>query len=393
VDGIRADVLVAAGDTTAAAEALRSAVSVLDGCERPWLLPLPLVQLASLLKGSGAAEEAKDLIHRALALAAQWPDDDFDEGDALRTLADACRQTKDYAAAARHLADAAARLDRKGDVKRAAYARFFLSQALNEDGRTADAVAVLESMLGDKAEAQLSVEAVAQARLDLGRGLTRLGEHAAAAEEFVRLADQTSDWEERGVHTMVVCELAGALARAALWDQARAAVARALTAHATAPDPAAVCRMLRICADRRQAQPKDQETLDEVLEYLRRSDEVNDAAPEGPNYRRWPETAYNAQSRAQALAEAGRNKEALEAIEHSIAAWQTGGEVALEPLAEATRIAAILEGHCLGLTQEARARLAPVITRCEARGLTEPTATLRRLSDSLAPTSGSDGKD
>jgi hypothetical protein len=41
VDGIRADVLVAAGDTTAAAEALRSAVSVLDGCERPWLLPLP----------------------------------------------------------------------------------------------------------------------------------------------------------------------------------------------------------------------------------------------------------------------------------------------------------------------------------------------------------------
>ena len=382
VDTVRADVLAALGDPAAAIAALRSAISLLEAAERPWLLPRPLVDLAVLLLQAGPADEARGLIERALGLAARWPSDGFDAEGALYVLAEVCCQAEDFAAGARHFADAAAKFDRKRDARRAAYARVSLSQALREDGRLSDAVAVLESLLGDEAEAQLDAEARAQARLDLARSLARLGEHHAAAETFVWLADYTSTNGERAMHTMITCELASALARAKLWEQARAAADRALAAHSVAPVSAAVCHMLRTCANARSDVAEDA-AVDEALEYLRRADEVNEATPESPRYRRWPETALNAQNRGQALAAVGRNKEALEAVEQSIAAWRLGGDRALEPLAEATRIAAVIEGYRLGLKQQARDRLGMVIARCRAQGLEEAARILHQLYDSL----------
>ena len=62
---------------------------------------------------------------------------------------------------------------------------------------------------------------------------------------------------------------------------------------------------------------------------------------------------------------------------------EQGGDEALEPLAEATRIAAVIEGFRLGRKQQARDRLAPLIIRCNAHRLTEPADALAKLSESL----------
>lgn len=380
--GLSADVSGSRGETAAALAALRDAVDLLERSDRPWMLPGALTNLAVVLHQSGEHEEAKTLLHRALALAGQWPGIEFDQFGALAMLAEACRHSSDHVGAARHFADAAARADRDADTTRAAYARVSLGQVLLQAGRVADAVAVLESLLGGEEEAGLNVRARAQARLDLGRGLTRLGEHQAAAEAFLWLADYVSDWNEDAIKTMVACELTGALARAGMREEARAAADRALTAHKAAPNPGAVCAALRVCADT-LVTAEQPERIDEALEYLRQADEVNAAALEGENYRQWPESALTAQLRAQVLAEAGRNEDALEAAEQSIAAWQKGGDEALEPLAEATRIAAVIEGLRLGGKQRARERLAHMIVRCNANRLTEQANALARLSENL----------
>ncbi|HEU5355671.1 MAG TPA: tetratricopeptide repeat protein [Actinocrinis sp.] len=380
--GLSADVAGSRGETAAALAALREAVDLLERSDRPWMLPGTLTNLAVALHQSGEHEEAKSLLGRALALAGQWPDLEFDQVGALAVLAEICRHSGDHASAARHFADVAARADRDLDTTRASYARASLGQILLQTGRVADCVAILESLLGGEEEAALNPRARAQARLDLGRGLARLGEHRAAAESFLWLADFVSDWDEDSIKTMVACELTGALARAGMRNEARAAADRALTAHKVAPNPAAVCAALRVCADK-LATAEQSESIDEVLEYLRQADEINEATPESENYRRWPESALNAQLRAQGLAEAGRNGEALEAIEQSIAAWQQGGDEALEPLTEATRIAAVIEGIRLGRKQQARERLAPLIVRCNANRLTDQANALIRLSENL----------
>ena len=380
--GVTADVLAGRGESAAATAMLREAVALLDRSERPWMLPTMLTNLAIAVHQAGGHEEAKNLIHRALAVAGQWPGIEFDHDGALGILAEVCRHSGDHAAAARHFTDLAARADRGGDVQRATYARASLGQVLLQLGRVADAVAVLESLAGDPGEAGLAARVRAQSRLDLGRGLTRLGEHRAAAETFVWLADFIADWDEHGIRTMVACELTGALARAGMRDEARAAAERTLAAHAAAPNPAAVCAALRVCADA-LVSAGNPETTEEALDYLRHADEINAAAPESEHYRRWPETALNAELRAQSLAVAGRNDEALAAIEQSIAAWQQGGDEALEPLAEATRIAAVIEGFRLGRKQQARDRLAPLIIRCSAHRLTDSANTLAKLSESL----------
>jgi hypothetical protein len=379
---LRAQNAARRGQDEVAATALREAVSHLRESERPWMLPAVCCYLADALNRTGHPDDARALIHEALTLAADWPDEEFNQGGALMVLAEACRVAGDPQAAAAHFADAAGRFDRQREPQRACLARAALGHALLAAGRPGDAVAVLES-LRDDGEDSLDSRNRAQARLNLARGLRQTGEHRAAAQELVWLAEFVSDWpDEPATFAMVVGELAAALAAAGLWDQVDGAIQRAMAAHASNPNPAAICHMLRMVADSSIQRGRD--AIDATLGYLGQADEVNERATEIPGrYAKWPETAQNAELRARALAEAGQNQDALAAAEVSLRAYEAGGERTLAKQAELVRIAAILEGLRLGDRSSAVVRLEPIIGRCQTAGLADQAAQLSDLRTRL----------
>lgn len=366
-----------------AATALREAVARVRESDRPWMLPTVCSYLADVLNRTGHPDEARTLIHEALTHAADWPDDEYNQGGALMILGEASRLTGDPHAAATHFADAAGRFDRRGERQHASVARAALGQALLDARRPADAIAVLES-LRDDGEDGLDSRQRAQARLNLARGLRQTGEHRAAAEEFVWLAEFVGDWrDEPATFTMIVGELAAALAAAGLWDQVDGAIGRAFAAHTSNPNPAAICHMLRMVADCSIQRGRD--AIDATLGYLSQADDVNEQATEIPGrYARWPETAQNAELRTRALAEAGRNQDALAAAEASLRAYTAGGERTLAKQAEVVRIAAVIEGLRLGDRGSAVARLEPMIVRCQVAGLADQAAQLSDLRGRLA---------
>ncbi len=366
-EGMRSTVLAGAGDAEEALTAVESAIALAKPrAQRPWSLPQYLGQQGQLLNRLGRLHEAAPVLHRALALLAEWPDEDIDELAILMELAQNRLHAEDYDAAATHLSAAAARFDRRREDLAAAHARALLGQALVHGRRVADAVAVFESLLTEEAEAELDVHQRAQIRLDFGRALMQTGEPREAAEVFARLADLVTDWPDPSPCTSLVAgELVCALYPARLWEQGEQAIARALEVHESAPNPAMICKMLRVAAQAEYENRGAPPGVDRALEMLRRGDEVNEAAKEiAGHYRRWPETALNADLRVQALGSVGRNEQALTACDQAIEAWLRGGDQTIGEYAQAVQIAAIIEADRLGRKQDALARLSPAITRC-----------------------------
>jgi tetratricopeptide (TPR) repeat protein len=346
-------------------------------------VPQYVAQRGVLLNALGRLEEAAEELHRALALLAAWPDVDLDDAGLRMELAHNRIRAGNAGAAIDLLTTAAARFDRRGEAVRAAHARVQLGQALLHADRIADAVAVLESLLDEEGEAELPPPERAQLRLDLGRALMQQDEPRTAAEVLTRLAEFVADWPDRAVVTLVAAEVGTAVYAAHLWEQGAATVERALAAHAEAPNPAAVCKMLRAAAEA-EYREHGAEGVERALELLRRSDEVNEAAAEVEGeYRRWPETALNADTRVQALASVRRDEEALAAADAAIAAWRGGGDRTVGEVAESVRVAAIIEGFRLGRTKEAGARLAAMIDRCRAVGHERAVTVLTKLSADL----------
>ena len=363
--------------------AVESAIALAKRAERPWILPQYLGQQGQLLNRLGRLDEAAPVLHRALALLAEWPDEEIDELAILMELAQNRLHADDYDAAATHLSNAAAKFDRRREDLAAAHARALLGQALVHARRVADAVAVFESLLTEEAEAGLDVAQRAQIRLDFGRALMQTGEPREAAEVFARLADLVTDWPDQSVLTLVAGELVCALYTARLWEQGEQAIERALEVHQTAPNPAMICKMLRVAAEA-EYENRGAPGVERALAMLRRGDEVNEAAKEIPgHYRRWPETALNADLRVQALGSVGRNEEALTACDQAIAAWLLGGDQTIGEYAQAVQIAAIIEADRLGRRQDALARLSPALTRCREAGHDRAVAVLTRQVEGL----------
>ena len=380
-EGLRSGVLAREGAAEEALAAVQRAVALVEQAERPWLLPQYLGQHGQLLNRLGRLEQAAPLLQRSLALLAEWPDENIDELTILMELAQNRLHADDYSAAITHLTKAAAKFDLCREAEDAAHARALLGQAMVRAQRLTDAVAVFESLLTEEAEAGLEAEQRAQIRLELGRALVQTGEARAAAEVFAQLADLVSGWPDQSVLTLVAAELVCALYLAQLWEQGEQAFERALEVHETAPNPAMICKMLRVAAEA-EYQYRGVPGVERALELLRRSDVVNEAAEEvAGRYRRWPETALNADVRVQALGSAGRDEEALTACEQAIAAWRIGGNQTVGEYAQAVRIAAILEGDRLGRRQQAAARLSPAIARCREAGHERAVAALTRQAE------------
>jgi tetratricopeptide (TPR) repeat protein len=358
-------------------------VALAERCERPWMMPEFLVQSGHLLNRLKRLDEAAEHLHRALALATEWPFPEANVGGLLMELAWNRLNSGDAAAAVVHLTAAASRFDRQRQPRSAVVARCMLGDALVSRGRLADAIAVYESVLDEEAEARLSQEQRGQLRLDLGRALMRVGEHREAAEVFVRLAEFVEDWPEPAVRTMVVCELARALFAAGMLDQARTAADRARQAHEQAPNPGALCAMLRVAANG-VMEAEGGEAAEQALAYLDEADAVTGATPERPGgFLRWPETAQTADARTQILGALGRNEEALAATVAASLAWERGGSRTIDEWAESVRIAAVLEGGRLGRREQALARIAPAIERCRLANRDRAVKILTQLAENL----------
>ncbi|MEU9080224.1 hypothetical protein [Kitasatospora sp. NPDC048538] len=382
----RADAAARQGRMAEAAAELREVLAQLDTAELPWQTPRVLGLLGQVLLQDGEPAEAVEVFHRALAEAVRWGEGGYPFAPTYMMLGHACMLLDDRGGAIRALTEAAARFDRKGreGVEEAARVRLQLADVLRAAERTADAVAVLESVLLDAAAAELDVRLLAQARLDLARGLADLDEDREAAEEYLRLADAVAGWEDQDTHTMVACEASLALARAGRREAAKAALDRAAEAHGRAPRVDQLAATLREFA-MLTMRAEGPDGLPEALARLAEADAVGAAAERaGLEYDAPFLQGGSHYERARCLAVGERYEESVAEAEKAIARYDDGGEQYGAPRAEALRLAALVEGTDLGRTKAAVARLTAGIARCEAAGLPEAAGVLADLRERLA---------
>ncbi|MEV5283279.1 hypothetical protein [Streptomyces sp. NPDC052811] len=375
-----ADIAGRRGDVERAVAGLRAALKDVEASDRPWRGSRPRALLAQLLMASNEQAEAVDLLHQAIADAVRYDDRDFALAPTYALLGHAASHLGDTSGAVRHLSEAAARFDQDGCHDEAANARLQLADVLACAGQQADAVAVLESVLTGDDASSLDERLAAQTRLTLARGLRELEEFLPAAEEFVRLADAIAAWEdEPGLQTMVAAETAVTLAMADRWDAAGTAYERAVASNAEAPRPSLVTRMM--CEFARLVMlARGADGLDTALDHLTRADAVRAAVPDGTEgFVPWYETGAVHYRRARVLAQAEAFPKALAEAEAAIAAYDQGGEHGAVERAEATRIAALIEGNGLGRFKEAIARLAAAAERARTAGLAEAAQILDAL--------------
>ncbi|MEY9930029.1 tetratricopeptide (TPR) repeat protein [Catenulispora sp. GP43] len=133
-------------DPKAAEPPARHALQIFTDLKWPWRLHRSRMILGLALAGQDRHAEAMQVLQTGIAEA--HPAVDADELTPLhRLLAETALQGGEPATAVRAFAEAAVRLDREGDAFGAVETRWRMSSALAAQGQTADAVAVLETLV------------------------------------------------------------------------------------------------------------------------------------------------------------------------------------------------------------------------------------------------------
>ncbi|MDT9685972.1 tetratricopeptide repeat protein [Streptomyces sp. TRM76323] len=247
-DETRADLAWRAGDPATADELLTRAARRTLAAGHPWEAVAPLTTRARLLLRVGRAAEAEESAREAYAYGAELTAPHELAGVRL-TLAEALyAQDGKEAEAAGYALEAAHWYDAAGDSAGAgAYARLVLAESLGEAGRSAEAAEVLESALPDLLEH--GDEQAVRARDVLARNLRALGDHRAAAEQYLLAAEVARGWDHQGAHAQLATLAAECLAQTGgLRDEAVAAYHRAVELWAAVGDPAPLARALRSAA-------------------------------------------------------------------------------------------------------------------------------------------------
>lgn len=209
------------GDAPGAGEWYAEAARLYHEAGRPWQATGPELLLAQGMLAADRAEEAAELLLRALedpGRAALRPPEEA--ADLHIALADAFAAQDRAEEESGHLLEAAHWADAAGDgAGLGAYARLRLGGAGLALGRPGEAAAVLESAMPDLTAGHADGDVV-QARWWLGQALCGVGEHAAAAEEFLRAARTASGWEDQRDHAVLAHLAADALKEASLEERA-----------------------------------------------------------------------------------------------------------------------------------------------------------------------------
>ncbi|MFC1413464.1 hypothetical protein ACEZCY_30385 [Streptacidiphilus sp. N1-12] len=377
----------------------RRAIEIFTAWDWPWRMPRGRLLLALALRSQGRNAEAMAEIERGLAEApADIPPDELTP--LHRLLGDTALRAKQYPTAVRAFSEAAARLDREREPQQARSVRWELSRALRAQGSTADAVAVLETLVdqtgpdvangADSSDGEGQVpssaeQLTAQIRVDLANSLLSLGEPREAAKEFLRLADAVSRWSEKGPLTSAAAGAAGALAAAGNWEAARAALERALASHAEAPCLPDLTDTLRTFAAE-AIEARGAEAAEEALGYVDQADQLREESQDLAREQFLSvdvDVAQCSHTRGHVHAAAGRPAEALAAFEQAVAAYDRAGYAEAPARFESVRMAALVEGRALDRAPAARERLDKAAAEAQAAGLADAATTLRRLRDSL----------
>ena len=173
-------------DPKAAEPLARHALQIFTDLGWPWRLHRSRMLVGLALAGQDRHAEAMQVLQTGIAEA--HPAVDADELTPLyRLLAETALQGGEPATAVRAFAEAAVRLDREGDAFGAVESRWRMSNALAAQGQTADAVAVLETLVetplqGDGGYAGRGAEASASG--------ARAADKPAAAGTGVHASDE-----------------------------------------------------------------------------------------------------------------------------------------------------------------------------------------------------------
>ncbi|MFF8828353.1 tetratricopeptide repeat protein [Streptomyces sp. NPDC015131] len=288
-ESMRAALAWRAGAVERAEALLASAARRCADAGRPWEAADPGMRLARLLMDTGRLGAAEDAARTALAHGSEIVAPE--EQGALRlTLAEALyRQDGKEAEAADHALRAAHWFDAAGDsAGGGAYARLVLAQSLGETGRAAEAAEVLESALPELLEH--GEERAVRARDTLARSLRALGDHRAAAEQYVLAAEVAKGWDDPGAHAHFASLAAECLSAAGLRAEAVAAYRRVVELWQEAGAQVSLARALRSLAWL-EAEGGDRGTARELM--ARALDAVRGDAPELllERARTWAQTA------------------------------------------------------------------------------------------------------
>ncbi|WTW95200.1 hypothetical protein OG216_18270 [Streptomycetaceae bacterium NBC_01309] len=377
------------GDREAAVRHLRTVVDLCHAAGRPWQAVQPGRVLGSLLLHQGdwaGAELAYLAVHDA---ARDSMDTAEDYAEVLVGLANSTAPTRpdsarDYAVRAAH------EFDRLGDRPGAAYARRGLAELLQNAGRAADAVAVLEESLPDIAEF-LGEEAAWHARRRLAAGLAALGDGAEAADVLAALARDTAHGGDAEMHAEIAAEAALALARAGRREAADRAFGAAIDAMRPLDRPGTVIRLLRaagwnLVENRAPAPAPGTETaaVDRGIAYFAEAAALLDAAAaDGPDLDRALERADTEAEWTEALWTADRNDAALALADRAAARLEITLPRFQDRYTAIVTIAARIEHADLDMPALAITRIDAALAICRMTKADTATTKLTRIRNQL----------
>ncbi|MEU2774273.1 tetratricopeptide repeat protein [Streptomyces sp. NPDC007162] len=216
-----------AGDGERAGELFRQASAQFVGAELPWFAVEYEVRVAALAHEQGDLAEAERALRSALEHGGPYVEP-VGRAQLHLQLAEvvggrgAAEEAADHALQAAHWADEAGEGGTLG-----AWARHQLGGFLLRQGRFAEAAEVLESALADLRAETHGDGVVVQTQWWLGDCLSELGEHRAAAERRLRAAEIARHWPEQHDHATLAHLAAESLGNAGLPAEADQAYRRA----------------------------------------------------------------------------------------------------------------------------------------------------------------------
>lgn len=241
------EVALAQEDPDRAVWHLETAIETAERAARPWAAVRLRVALAQPLALLGRAAEAEAAVLAAYTEAARWPRLPFAKGPAALLLANVTADQNRFADSARHALEAADWADRNAEPDIGAAARYALAHAYELLDRDADAAAVLEAALPEILE-HADAATVVNARWTLGRCLSTLGDHRAAATQFAEAARLAETFPNRNGYAMLAAAAGHALNAAGLPERARQAFQNAVDELRGLDDPVNLAKTLRALA-------------------------------------------------------------------------------------------------------------------------------------------------
>ncbi|MEV5145796.1 tetratricopeptide repeat protein [Streptomyces sp. NPDC052727] len=377
------------GDAGRAAESFRRAAEVYVAAGLPWFAVEYQVQVAALAHQAGDLAGAERALRAALEHGAPYVEP---VGRARLHLQlaevlggrDASGEAAEHALQAAHWADEAGESGTLG-----AWARQQLGGFLLRRGRYAEAAEVLESALADLSADTHGDGTVVQARWWLGDCLGELGEHRAAAEQWLKAADLARHWPEQRDHATLAHLAAESLGNAGLAAEADRAYGRAGELWRALGNTPFLVRSLRArawlaldgepgAAGARALMTQAVRECETALAAAKEADREELAAELGGTYRQFAELlASSVSEEAEDPAIRAASEAALEQMTRAVAVFATLGAAGLHSRTGAELAAGRLEAD-LGRPARAAARARGVLAAYEGAGEGDESARARR---------------